>query len=125
MPHVSMGTFAVISIMVSKPVTRLSHSPSPEAGGDDLLMSNMTADIGNLTSGADVYSTIQVATAVTFCVGLVQLFGGLCRFGFLAVVLTNTLISAFTVGASFHVLTSQVEHALGIRVKRQQGIGKL
>ena len=54
MPHVSMGSFAVISIMVFKPVSRL---------GSDI---DDPTEEQNL---AHIYSTIQVATAVTFCVG--------------------------------------------------------
>jgi len=98
MPHVSMGTFAVISIMVSKPVSELS---------------------------GDVYTPIQVAAAVTFCVGVIQFAAGLSRLGFISILLTDTIISAFTVGASMHVLTSQIKHILGVSIARQSGPGRL
>ncbi len=50
MPHVSMGSFAVISIMVFKPVSRL---------GSDI---DDPTEEQNL---AHIYSTIQVATAIS------------------------------------------------------------
>ena len=49
------------------------------------------------------------------CSGLIQLLAGMCRLGFMSVLLTDTLVSAFTVGASLHVLTSQIKHILGLR----------
>ncbi|XP_023331791.1 sulfate transporter isoform X6 [Eurytemora carolleeae] len=110
MPHVSMGSFAVISIMVFKPVSRL---------GSDI---DDPTEEQNL---AHIYSTIQVATAVTFCVGILQLIAGIGRLGFLSILLTDTVVSSFTVGASFHVITSQIKHILGIRIPRHSGIGRL
>ena len=56
MPHVSMGTFAVISLMVSKPVMRLGVDPDEK-------------DEDEPETGEIEYSRIQVAAAVTCCVG--------------------------------------------------------
>lgn len=106
MPHVSMGTFAVISILVSKPVMKLSDGDSED--GEDPL-----------------YTPLEVATAVTFCVGIIQTFLGLIRMGSLTVVITDVIVSSFTVGASFHVLTSQVRHVLGMRVPTVSGVGRI
>ena len=96
MPHVSMGTFAVVSILVSKPVMELSDDNND---GED-----------------HYYTPLEVATAVTFCVGIIQTLLGLIRMGSLTVVITVVIVSSFTVGASFHVLTSQLKHILGISV---------
>ena len=41
---------------------------------------------------------------------------GICRCGFVTVYLSEALVRAFTTGAAFHVLTSQVPSALGINV---------
>jgi len=105
MPHVSMGTFAVVSILVSKPVMMFS--------GDD-------------GEGEDPsYTSLEVATAVTFCVGTIQTCLGLIRMGSLTLVITDVIVSSFTVGASFHVLTSQVKHVLGMRVPTVSGVGRI
>ena len=46
---------------------------------------------------------------------MIQMAAGMCRLGFLSILLTDTLISSFTVGAGIHVLTSQIKHILGVR----------
>ena len=102
MPHVSMGTFAVISIMVKSVVDSQAgegEDPSP--------------------------SEIEVVTAVTFCVGLIQVVMGLLRLGSLTNLVSDAIISSFTVGASVHVATSQLKHVLGISVKSHSGAGRI
>jgi len=167
MPHVSMGTFAVISILVSKPVTELStiasfktqavlesNIPSPilnlsvstaydsvEGSGDTLFSADALFDSESTTQVVEdvvptvmntsmqyteeIYTPIQVACAVTFCCGIIQVVAGVCRLGFLTVLLTDTLISAFTVGAGIHVLTSQITHILGVSIPRNSGAGSI
>jgi len=110
MPHVSMGTFAVVSILVSKPVLRLGLDPQQVEEG--------------AVEGEGV-SRLQVATAVTLCVGVIQASLGLLRLGSLAVLLTDCLVSAFTVGASLHVFTSQLRHLLGLALPTISGPGRL
>ena len=51
-----------------------------------------------------------------------QLFMGLCKLGFVAVYLSDPLISGFTTGASVLVFTSQVKHILGLEVPRYSGL---
>ena len=102
MPHVSMGTFAVISIMVKSAVD------------------------GQVGEGEDPSpSEIEVVTAVTFCVGLIQVVMGLLRLGSLTNLVSDAIISSFTVGASVHVATSQLKHVLGISVKSHSGAGRI
>jgi len=138
MPHVSMGTFAVISIMVFAPVSEFSTTlesppvpqvslPSPvlNISLSSLLAEDYQDDSPTIVAAKVFYSPIQVATAVTFCVGLIQMSAGFCRMGFLSVLLTDTLISAFTVGAGIHVLTSQIKHILGVRVAGKTGPGSI
>jgi len=105
MPHVSMGTFAVVSILVSKPVIKLGYAGIEE---EDAL-----------------YTPLEVATAVTFSVGIIQTILGFVRMGSLTVVITDVIVSSFTVGASIHVLTSQVNHVLGLKVPTVAGVGRI
>lgn len=70
--------------------------------------SNLT-DITNTTQEAAI-SPIEVATAVTLSVGLIQVVIGLLRIGSLTAVVRDTVIDSFTVGASVHVATSQMRY---------------
>lgn len=47
---------------------------------------------------------------------------GLLRLGFVAVYLSDTLVSGFTTGAAILVLTSQIKHILGLKVPRYSGV---
>jgi len=113
MPHVSMGTFAVVSILVSKPVLRL--------GGDPEDIDSEEVVVG----GEENFTRLQVATAVTLGVGIIQTCLGLFRLGSFSILLTDCLVSAFSVGASFHVFTSQLKHLLGISIPTISGPGRL
>merc|ERR1719430_2326693 len=113
MPHVSMGTFAVVSILVSKPVLRLAGDP------DDMIRGEWEEE------GEVSFTRLEVATAVTLCVGIIQTCMGLLRLGSFSVLLTDCLVSAFSVGASFHVFTSQLKHLLGISLPTISGPGRL
>ena len=109
MPQVSMGTFAVVSIMVSKPVYQFGKSSG----------TNMTE------VDEEGFTRLEVATAVTFMVGILQLSMGLLGCGCFTVVLTDVLVSAFNVGAAFHVFTSQVSYILGLDLPLVSGVGRL
>ncbi|KAK6621366.1 hypothetical protein RUM43_011672 [Polyplax serrata] len=106
--HVSMGTFAVVCMMVGKSVDQLAHHPS----------TNTTV---YYHSDASVLTPVQVATALCFVVGLWQVVLSLCRLGSLSVLLSRTLVSGFTTGAAVHVFTSQVRNLLGITVQKYSG----
>ncbi|CAH1782637.1 unnamed protein product [Owenia fusiformis] len=69
----------------------------------------------------------QIATAcsVTLLVAFMQLGMGILRLGFLTIYLSDPLISGFTTGAAFHVLTSQVKHMFGLNPGRYYGAFKL
>ena len=60
--------------------------------------------------------------------GIIQLAMGLCQFGRLTVLLPRHVVQAYTTGAAFYVLTSQVRVMLGltrIHVPRNMEIGGL
>ncbi|KAL0267185.1 UNVERIFIED_CONTAM: hypothetical protein PYX00_009534 [Menopon gallinae] len=107
-PHVSMGTFAVVSMMVGKCVQM--YAVSEETGP---------------VNGTEALTPVQVAATVSLSVGLWQVVFGLLKLGSLSVFLSGTLVSGFTTGAAVHVFTSQVKSLLGIRVKRFSGPFKI
>uniref|UniRef100_A0A182WFT8 STAS domain-containing protein n=1 Tax=Anopheles minimus TaxID=112268 RepID=A0A182WFT8_9DIPT len=91
--HNSMGTFAVVSIMVGKTVLAYTGTSEP---------------------GEPPRTALEVATAVCFVVGIMQLIMCICRLGVISFLLSDTLVSGFTTGAAIHVVTSQIKDLLGL-----------
>ncbi|XP_061513214.1 prestin [Anopheles gambiae] len=91
--HNSMGTFAVVSIMVGKTVLAYTGTSEP---------------------GEPPRTALEVATAVCFVVGIMQLIMCVCRLGVISFLLSDTLVSGFTTGAAIHVVTSQIKDLLGL-----------
>ncbi|XP_055599343.1 solute carrier family 26 member 10-like [Uranotaenia lowii] len=114
--HNSMGTFAVISIMVGKVVLSYS-SVGGNSGGSSATVGNETL-AATLTSGGNtdgiVRGPIEVAAAVCFVVGVFQVLMYFGRLGVISFLLSDTLVSGFTTGAAIHVLTSQIKDLLGL-----------
>lgn len=116
--HISMGTFAVISIMVSKIVGTYSNSGSFES------LTNSTVD-GLLNSGEPIYTPIQVVTAVSFVVGIFHMIMCFLRLGMMASLLSEPLVNGFTTAAAVHVFISQTKDLLGIDIPRHKGAFKI
>ncbi|XP_058832839.1 solute carrier family 26 member 10-like [Topomyia yanbarensis] len=108
--HNSMGTFAVISILVGKTV--LEYSTAGVGLPGHVAKNSTLAGL----PGEEVITRgpIEVAATLCFAVGLWQVLFYLCRVGTLSFLLSDTLISGFTTGAAIYVFTSQVNLALGI-----------
>ncbi|ESO95832.1 hypothetical protein LOTGIDRAFT_116526 [Lottia gigantea] len=117
--HVSVGTFAVVSLMVGSVVDKglASKGLSLDRPASS---NNGTSDIFNL-----LRTQLGFAMAVTFAVGAIQLLMGMVRLGFVTVYLSDPLISGFTTGAACHVFTSQIKHIFGVAVNRYNGPFKL
>ncbi|XP_042860866.1 solute carrier family 26 member 6-like [Penaeus japonicus] len=117
-PHISIGTSAVVSILMGQAVGDLSSSTeeSPQGNQNESLL----RDVVNGTSLT--YTPVQVATTLSFAVGFWQIVFGLLHLGDLfRKFLSDMLISGFTTGVAFHVLTSQVKSLFGIAVPRYNG----
>lgn len=117
--HNSMGTFAVISLMIGKSVLRLSNPQerSPQ-GNSTNPFSETLISMNSLDTG---YDPIQIATALCFVVGIWQLLMYFLQLGVISSLLSETLVSGFTTGASIHVLTSQIKDLIGIKIKPVTG----
>ncbi|KAJ6647323.1 Prestin [Pseudolycoriella hygida] len=100
--HNSMGTFAVITIMVGKVV--LSYEHSQETTNKIYLHH---------------YTATEVATTLCLVVGIIQLIMYMLRLGVISTLLSETLVSGFTTGAAMHVFTSQVKDLLGIQLTQK------
>ncbi|GJQ74245.1 hypothetical protein Trydic_g19149 [Trypoxylus dichotomus] len=112
--HNSLGTFAVVCLMTGKVVLEHSH-PSFFDGG-------RTNKTEILNSDQPLYSPIDVATAVTFMVAIMQLLMFVCRLGAVSNLISDTLVSGFTTGAAIHVLTSQVKDLFGYSIPKHKGM---
>ncbi|CAN8210654.1 unnamed protein product [Coccothraustes coccothraustes] len=114
--HISIGTFAVVSMMVGSVAVR--EVP------DEMICPDSNST--NTTAILEFYNArdarrVQVAVALAFLSGLIQLCLGLLRFGFLSIYLTEPLVRGFTTAAAVHVFTSQLKYLLGVKTSRYSG----
>ncbi|XP_066580198.1 prestin isoform X2 [Amia ocellicauda] len=114
--HISIGTFAVISLMIGGVVVREAPDSAFEIAATNGSNSSVIFD----TDARDA-RRVQVAVALTFLVGIIQFCFGLLRFGFVAIYLTEPLVRGFTTAAAVHVFISQLKYLLGVRTLRYSG----
>uniref|UniRef100_A0A8D0CEU9 Solute carrier family 26 member 5 n=1 Tax=Salvator merianae TaxID=96440 RepID=A0A8D0CEU9_SALMN len=114
--HISIGTFAVISLMIGGVAVR--EAPDEMFYITSINSTNST-NLDNIKARDDM--RVTVAVAVTLLSGVIQLCLGLLRFGFVAIYLTEPLVRGFTTAAAVHVFTSQLKYLLGIETTRVSG----
>uniref|UniRef100_A0A674DIX0 Solute carrier family 26 member 5 n=1 Tax=Salmo trutta TaxID=8032 RepID=A0A674DIX0_SALTR len=116
--HISIGTFAVISLMIGGVVVR-------EAPDSMFTIQALNGTSTNTTVFIDTEARdarrVHVAVVLTTLVGVIQLVLGLLRFGFVAIYLTEPLVRGFTTAAAVHVFISQLKYLLGIQTPRFSG----
>ncbi|XP_068453304.1 solute carrier family 26 member 6 [Clinocottus analis] len=112
--HISIGTFAVLSVMLGGVTERLA----PDS--NFMIWDNVTN-----SSIVDVISRdaerVKVAAAVSFLSGLFQILLGLVQFGFVVTYLSEPLVRGYTTGAAVHVIVSQLKYTFGINPVRYSG----
>ncbi|NP_958881.1 prestin isoform X1 [Danio rerio] len=111
--HISIGTFAVISLMIGGVAVR--EAP------DSMFMVNGTNSSLVVNIEARDSRRVEVVVALTTLVGIIQFVLGLLRFGFLAIYLTEPLVRGFTTAAAVHVSVSQLKYLLGVKTARFNG----
>lgn len=112
--HISIGTFAVISLMIGGVAVR-------EAPDSMFYVPGNGTNLTVIDVEARDARRVQLAVALTTLVGLIQLLLGVCRFGFVAIYLTEPLVRGFTTAAAVHVCVSQLKYLLGIKTPRFSG----
>uniref|UniRef100_UPI003AAEDC24 prestin isoform X1 n=1 Tax=Centroberyx gerrardi TaxID=166262 RepID=UPI003AAEDC24 len=114
--HISIGTFAVISLMIGGVVVR--EAP-------DAMFYVQAANGTNASAVLDVEARdarrVQLAVVLTTLVGIIQFVLGLLRFGFVSIYLTEPLVRGFTTAAAVHVCVSQLKYLLGVKTQRFSG----
>ncbi|XP_045547512.1 solute carrier family 26 member 6, like 1 isoform X2 [Salmo salar] len=112
--HISIGTFAVLSIMVGSVTERLAPDRNflVMLNGTNLTEVNITA--------RDSYR-VQVAAATTVLGGLIQVVLGLVKFGFVGTYLSEPLVRAYTTAASAHAVVAVIAQLFGLSTTRFSG----
>lgn len=128
--HLSIGSFAVLSLLTQGAVLRLApdHGADTSANNGSLVtsatsnVSTPSFDAGPLATLSEIeIKRIQVATALTFVSGAIQLVFGMFRMGFLLSILSPPIIKALTIGSAIYVTTSQMSDFFGITITKSGG----
>uniref|UniRef100_A0A8C0HP67 STAS domain-containing protein n=1 Tax=Buteo japonicus TaxID=224669 RepID=A0A8C0HP67_9AVES len=109
--HNFVGSFGILCLMIGQSVNR--HLQLAGYSGDSSgssLVGNSTS-FGNGTGACD-----RSCYAITILLGVLQL-------GFVAVYLSEPLLSGFVTGSSLTIITSQMKYLLGLKIPRHEGVG--
>ncbi|XP_047235966.1 solute carrier family 26 member 6 isoform X2 [Girardinichthys multiradiatus] len=112
--HISVGTYAVMSVMIGGVVDQLAPDSNFE------IWNNVT-NSSIIDTVARDKERVQIAATVTFMSGLFQILLGLIKFGFVVTYLSEPLVRGYTTGAAIHVIVSQLKYTFGISPKRHTG----
>ncbi|XP_032017525.1 solute carrier family 26 member 6 isoform X3 [Hylobates moloch] len=104
--HISVGTFAVMSVMVGS----VTESLAPQALNDSMI--NETARDA---------ARVQVASTLSVLVGLFQVGLGLIHFGFVVTYLSEPLVRGYTTAAAVQVFVSQLKYVFGLHLRSHSG----
>ncbi|VDO83956.1 unnamed protein product [Haemonchus placei] len=109
--HCSTGAFAVVALMTGKAVHRLSVAP------EDVM------SLGNITGSTTSPTPVQVASALTVLIGIIQVLVGALGLDFVTTYFSDELVTGFTTGASTHVFITQLKDVFGIPgLPRREGV---
>lgn len=137
-PHISIGTFAIASIMLNNIATKMgavNELPLTNASSTLFDMAqNYSGTLpafvenSNLTDtllGIDPPRTIEVLTSVCLLCGFIQIAMGFLRLGSLSLILSEHLVSSFSTAIAFHVATSQFAYIFGFEALPRAKSGPL
>ena len=117
--HLSLGTFAVISLLTSNAVTELTTvSGSACFAGNSTNGTSFNTTSQNATSSfsPETYVRIEIASTLTFLIGCILLIFGFLRFGFISTLLSRPFVRGYIAGAGVHVFVAQINTLIGIQV---------
>ncbi|KAJ8046235.1 Prestin [Holothuria leucospilota] len=105
--HISIGTMAVISIMVGDAIEKAYQEIHKE---------------GSLPPTVDAkLERAKIASSLSIMVGLIQFVMCFLQVGVITNYLPEPLVRGFTTGAACHVFASQFNHLFGIDLERYTG----
>lgn len=112
--HISIGTFAVISIMIGSVTEKLAPDTNfPLSNGTNVSES---VDIDE----RDAYR-VKIACSLTLLAGIFQILLGVVRFGFVVNYLSEPLVRGYTTASACHVFVSQLKYIFGVTPARYTG----
>ncbi|CAL1606304.1 unnamed protein product [Knipowitschia caucasica] len=112
--HISIGTFAVISVMVGSVTERLG----PDS---DFPLNNSTNTTGSVDIDARDAYRVVIACSLTLLVGIFQIVLGVVKFGFVVNYLSEPLVRGYTTASACHVSVSQLKYIFGVSPSRYNG----
>ncbi|KAL5011786.1 hypothetical protein ScPMuIL_010337 [Solemya velum] len=119
--HISMGSVAVVSLMVGGVLERYNGGVTPVE-----TFNSTSVEVEPSRPSADLLSMkIGIATTLSLMVGLFQVALGCMRLGMVTSYMSDPLVSGFTTGAAVHVFTSQVKYIFGLKISRHPGLFQL
>uniref|UniRef100_A0A8R1HIR7 Sulfate_transp domain-containing protein n=1 Tax=Caenorhabditis japonica TaxID=281687 RepID=A0A8R1HIR7_CAEJA len=110
--HVSLGVFAVVSLMSGSCNLRVTQEIVSSYGS-------------NLTKTEIEEISVNVVKSLGLAIGLIQILLFLLKANYLISYLSDQIILGFTTGAAVHVFTAQLNKIIGVALPRHTGIGKL
>ncbi|XP_032723868.1 solute carrier family 26 member 6 isoform X6 [Lontra canadensis] len=108
--HISVGTFAVMSVMVGS----VTESLAP----DENFLQGVNATVDEV---ARDHFRVQLASTLSVLVGLFQVGLGLVHFGFVVTYLSEPLVRGYTTAASVQVFVSQLKYVFGLQLSSRSG----
>uniref|UniRef100_A0A915CL43 SLC26A/SulP transporter domain-containing protein n=1 Tax=Ditylenchus dipsaci TaxID=166011 RepID=A0A915CL43_9BILA len=96
--HVSIGSFAIISLMTGVSCRNIQESIDKEYLEAEIHLQNFTNEVPRLE-----FEYSELVQAITFASGLIQIFMAILRVEFLASYLSDQLVNGFCTGAAVHV----------------------
>jgi len=120
--HLSIGSFAVISLLTHSAVIRLAPDPTDPTlhHAFNNYSELLKFPFSNLTSLE--MRRIEIATSISFLSGLIQFAIGLFRLGFILSLLSPAIIKSLTICSALYVMTSQFTAMLGIVIPNSSGL---
>uniref|UniRef100_A0A915C3V9 STAS domain-containing protein n=1 Tax=Parascaris univalens TaxID=6257 RepID=A0A915C3V9_PARUN len=109
--HTSIGSFAVVALMSGIANERILTKYVDS--------SNSTMSPTEITT----LTPIEVASTLTFALGMIQFATGLLRLEFLTAYFSDQLVAGFATGSACHVFTAQLDDIIGVNVPKVSGPG--
>ncbi|KAM9751413.1 solute carrier family 26 member 6-like [Menidia menidia] len=109
--HISVGTFAVVSIMVGSVTEKLAPDSNYMVNG-----TNGTVDFDERDA-----DRVKIACSLTLLSGIFQILLGVVKFGFVVTYLSEPLVRGYTTASACHVCVSQLKYLFGVTPDRFTG----
>ena len=112
--HISVGTQAVVAVMVSQTVARKSREWTFPVNATEQEVADVSSE-----------KSIESAMAITVAVGILQVAMFLLHLGQLVTFMSIPFISGFLTGAALHIITSQLPFIFGVSIPLQLGLTRM